>query len=134
MERVVSVSHEGQHKIYPFSELEGSAIVHDMLDDLPVVLFAEKKVLSALDQSSIRDSRMIPSVTVYDARVTDRALEFELIEGKIMDTQTGSQWNRLGHAIQGPLHGERLTPVDSGIHFAFAWLAFNPDTQIYRAN
>ena len=29
------------------------------------------------------------------------------------------------------LKGARLKPVDSGVHFAFAWLAFNPASEIY---
>ncbi|MDH3690176.1 MAG: DUF3179 domain-containing protein, partial [Gammaproteobacteria bacterium] len=134
MERVVSVSHQQLQRIYPFSELEGSPILHDKLGDLSLVLFSEKSMLSALDQSVIQDSRMIPSVTVYDPTVANQVLEFQLQGDKIIDKQTRSEWNRLGYAVDGPLSGERLTPVDSGIHFAFAWLAFNPDTQIYRAN
>ena len=33
---------------------------------------------------------------------------------------------------EGPLAGERLRALPGGVHFAFAWLAFNPDSQIYR--
>jgi len=35
-------------------------------------------------------------------------------------------------AVAGPLKGRRLAAVDSGVHFAFAWLAFNPDSEIVR--
>jgi hypothetical protein len=27
--------------------------------------------------------------------------------------------------------GERLEPLRGGVHFAFAWLAFHPDSKIY---
>ncbi|MBM3341655.1 MAG: DUF3179 domain-containing protein [Betaproteobacteria bacterium] len=33
--------------------------------------------------------------------------------------------------IDGPLKGTRLTPVDGGVHFAFAWLAFHPRSEMY---
>ena len=32
-----------------------------------------------------------------------------------------------------PAKGKRLPAVDSGVHFAFAWLAFNPDSEIVRS-
>jgi hypothetical protein len=33
-------------------------------------------------------------------------------------------------ATDGPLAGKRLTPLDHGTYFVFAWLVFRPDTQI----
>lgn len=53
-------------------------------------------------------------------------------EGRRVDQQTGSEWNLMGEAIAGPLKGKRLPAIDSGVHFAFAWLAFNPDSEIVR--
>ena len=32
----------------------------------------------------------------------------------------------------GIYSGKLLTPVDSGVYFAFAWLAFYPDADIYE--
>ena len=59
-------------------------------------------------------------------------LEFRLRDGKILDAATGSEWNLFGEALTGPLKGQRLPAIDSGVHFAFAWLAFNPDSEIVR--
>ena len=54
-------------------------------------------------------------------------------EGNVLtDKQTGSQWNRYGLAIGGPLKGQQLDKLGGGAHFAFAWLAFNPDSEIYK--
>ena len=58
-------------------------------------------------------------------------LEFALRDGTIVDRQTGSLWNLLGQAVAGPLAGARLQPAAGGVHFAFAWLAFNPDSEIW---
>ena len=52
-------------------------------------------------------------------------------EGKILDTATGSTWNALGHATNGELTGQRLQQLDTGVHFAFAWMAFDPDAIIF---
>jgi hypothetical protein len=59
-------------------------------------------------------------------------LEFVMKEGRYVDRTTGSQWNVLGEAIDGPLKGKRLPAIESGVHFAFAWLAFNPASEIVR--
>ena len=58
-------------------------------------------------------------------------LRFELRDGRLVDVETASQWNMFGTAVSGPLKGQQLSRVDSGVHFAFAWLAFNPDSKIY---
>ena len=49
----------------------------------------------------------------------------------IADEQSGSTWNIVGQAIDGPLAGEQLTPIVHGDHFWFSWAAFKPDTIIY---
>jgi hypothetical protein len=65
--------------------------------------------------------------------VSDRVLEFAQRDGAFIDQATGSRWNILGEAVAGPLKGQRLAALDGGVHFAFAWLAFNPDSEIVRA-
>jgi hypothetical protein len=57
-------------------------------------------------------------------------LTFERRSDAVVDRETGSRWNVLGHAIDGPLAGSRLTQVDDGVFFAFAWLAFQPASEI----
>ena len=49
-----------------------------------------------------------------------------------VDEQTGSHWDITGKAVQGSLSGKQLKPIVHGNHFAFAWLAFKPDTIIYK--
>jgi hypothetical protein len=104
----------------------------DRLDGrLPLVIFYERSTLSALDRSRITDSKLVHAATGFDRRLGDRIMRFERIDGDFVDRETGSRWNALGQAITGPLKGQRLRAVDSGVHFAFAWLAFRPDSDIY---
>lgn len=131
MERVVSVTVGKQHRIYPFSRFKGTGVLHDQLADVPVVILHRRNLRSVLDKARIRDSNMIQAATAYERRVGDRVLTFEVLDGRIRDTQTDSEWDLLGRARSGPLEGKQLQPVESGVHFAFAWLAFNPDTEIY---
>jgi hypothetical protein len=63
-----------------------------------------------------------------------RVLTFEAAGDGFADRETGSRWNLLGQAIEGPFKGARLELLSGGVHFAFAWLAFNPDSEIYRAD
>jgi hypothetical protein len=37
-----------------------------------------------------------------------------------------------GRAVSGPLRGQRLTAVPHGNHFWFAWIAFRPDTELWK--
>lgn len=61
-------------------------------------------------------------------------LEFEARDGRYFDRATRSAWNILGEAVAGKLKGKRLAALpDNGVHFAFAWLAFIPDSEIVRA-
>ena len=132
MERVLSVSLDGIDRLYPFSLFRERPLIHDTVADTPVVVMSRYGTLSALDRGSIADSRAIHSANAFDRRLEGRILEFELRDGRIVDNATGSRWNLLGQALEGPLAGERLRALPGGVHFAFAWLAFNPDSQIYR--
>jgi hypothetical protein len=49
---------------------------------------------------------------------------------RFVDEQTGSTWNVLGEAVEGPLVGERLEPVPHVDTFWFAWSAYQPDTSL----
>jgi len=134
MERVINITINNADKIYPFSAFDDNPVINDAVNKTSVVLFSRKGTFSALDKGVIAESRKVPSVTAFERRLGDRELSFTGKEGFIVDEETGSNWNLFGQAIDGPLKGESLTPADSGVHFAFAWLAFNPDSEIYSAN
>ena len=133
MERVLNVSVEGTHRLYPFSVLSRHPVVNDEVAGIPVVVLSREGTLSVLDESRIANSRTVPSATAFARRAGQRELHFEAAEGRIVDRQTGSTWNLFGTATKGPLKGVRLDTIESGVHFAFAWLAFNPDSEIWRA-
>ena len=76
-------------------------------------------------------SRTTPSAAAYSRHVNDQVLEFVQQEGDLRDTETQTKWDLFGRAIDGPLKGHQLAPIDGGVHFAFAWLAFHPDSSMY---
>ena len=131
MERVLHVAAGGAERIYPFGAFEAEPVINDDLGGEPVVVMSREGTLSVLDRSRIADSRRIPSAAAYSRRLDDRVLEFEARDGRVADAGTGSIWNLFGEAVEGPLAGSRLTPLSRGDHFAFAWLAFHPDADVY---
>ena len=133
MERVLSVSAGGKHRIYPLTLLEKHGVSNRELGGVPYVVFAKGGMASPLDRALIHEGRPIPAATAFDRRLDGRVLEFVLREGRFVDGATGSEWNLLGEAVAGPLKGRRLEQLESGVHFAFAWLAFNPQSEIVRS-
>jgi hypothetical protein len=133
MERVLGVMLNGKIRVYPLTALSSQPVINDEVGGEPVVVFSRQGMLSALDAEQIRESRQIPAAAAYSRKVRERVLHFEQRESRIIDRDTGSEWDLFGRATAGPLKGTRLTPVDNGVHFAFAWLAFNPATDIYAA-
>ena len=131
MERVLHVTAGGAERIYPFGAFADEPVINDEVGGEPVVVMSRSGTLSVLDRNRIADSRRIPSAAAYSRRIEGRVLEFELREGRIADSTTGSTWNLFGEAVAGALAGSRLTPLSRGDHFAFAWLAFHPDADIY---
>jgi len=133
MERVLSVSAGGKHRLYPLSLLERHPVANRELGGVPYVVFARTGMASPLDADRIEAGRSIAAATAFDRRLDGRVLEFAFRDGRWVDSVTGSEWNILGEAVAGPLKGRRLGAMVSGIHFAFAWLAFNPDSDIVRS-
>ena len=133
MERVISVTIGKLQRIYPFAALEKQAVINDELGGEPIAILSRGGMASPLDQDQIARGRQIPAASAFSRRFDGQVLRFAQRDGKIVDVATGSEWSLLGEAVAGRLKGKRLTPLDSGVHFAFAWLAFNPDTEIWLA-
>ena len=131
MERVLHVTAGGAQRIYPFGAFAAEPVINDELGGEPVVVMSREGTLSVLDRSRIADSRLIPSAAAYSRRLGERILVFEARDGRVADAGTGSFWNLFGEAVEGPLAGSRLAPLSRGDHFAFAWLAFHPDADVY---
>ncbi len=131
MERVLAVSLAGRHRLYPFSALRDTPVLNDSFAGQAIVVISRGGTLSVLDAGTISRSRRVPSANAYYRHLDGRVLDFEVHEDAVRDRQTGSRWNLLGQAVDGPLAGRSLRPAPGGVHFAFAWLAFVPDSSIY---
>jgi hypothetical protein len=131
IERVVALDLNGDAIAYPFTQLEEVRVVHDTVGGEEIVVLFQFGTASALDGSQIGDSRDVGAAGVFRPVANGQELTFSADGDDIIDDQTGSRWNPLGHATDGELAGAQLEIVAHANHFWFAWAAFKPDTRIY---
>ena len=132
VERVIAVTIGDVDVAFPLSILQEEGVINYEISGSSIVVFHKFGTTSALDGGSIADSRDVGSAGVFDAILDGQELTFSVKNEDIIDDQTGSKWDILGNAVDGPLAGERLTPVVHGNHFWFAWAVFKPDTLVYQ--
>ena len=116
---------------FPFAILRSEKAVNYAVGGQDVVVLFKPGTRSALDQSSIQTSKDVGATGVFVPVVDGRKLTFRADGESLVDNETGSVWSILGRAVEGPLAGERLTPIIHGDHLWFAWGAFKPDPLIY---
>ena len=131
MERVVTVNRGGERMAYSFPQLEIMPVIHDSVGGQPLVVFWSPGTLSVLDASNIADSADVGAAGVFVPELDGEPMTFVAEGGEIRDSGTGSVWNTLGLAIEGPLAGRRLEPVVHGNDLWFAWAGLWPDTRVY---
>jgi thiol-disulfide isomerase/thioredoxin len=71
-------------------------------------------------------------VKFFARRWAERLLTFNRRDGEIIDTETQSIWSADGEALSGSLQGTKLKQLSGVPAFWFAWLAFHPNTELYR--
>jgi hypothetical protein len=117
IEIVVGIENGGQYQAYKLQQIEKNKIINVEVNGKLIALIS-----------------LYPSmVRAYDRILDAKKLDFEYISSsnKILDKQTGSEWNFDGLAINGQLKGKHLMrlPFDEG--FWLEWVAFHPQTRLY---
>ena len=134
LERVVGVTVGDADKAFPFSVIAGPRVVNDTVADVPVAIFWGGDTADALDTVTIAEGRAIGTGIAFDRRVGGDVLTFTANgDDTFTDAETGSTWNLLGRASDGPLAGEQLDTVVHRNDFWFAWAAFNVGDPVYGA-
>ena len=129
-ERVLTVEINGEPAAFAFSALTEQVVIEAVVGGEPVVAFWQSGAVSALDEGFIIGSRNVGSAGAFVPFLNGERLMFESRDGAIFDIGTGSTWNVLGQAVDGPMAGERLEQIVSGSHFWFAWAVFMPETRV----
>lgn len=130
--RVLALHEEGDAVAVVLDQLATDRVLEIDLGGRAVVLLARPGLISALDTPVLADGRQVAATGAYQPVVDGRRLTFTADGGQFVDAQTGSRWNLLGQAIDGPLRGRRLTAVQHVDTFWFAWAAFQPDTRLIQ--
>lgn len=137
VERILGVESEGKVMAYPYFRLQDAArdgvtAANESVGGEPLVVLWKEGTVSALDETSIAGSRDVGAAAAFSRRIGGRTLNFFVRDGAILDEQTESTWNLLGHAVAGPLKKKKLQAVDAHDSFWFDWAAFHPETGIWR--
>ncbi len=132
MERIIAINGSDGHKIYPFSILSRKGVVNDTYNNRTVVIFYKKGVISVLDKGDIYKSKGVGSATVFSSILDGKTLTFKKKNGLFTDRETESIWDITGRCLSGALKGKVLKHETHSNHFAFAWLSFYPESEIYK--
>lgn len=130
MARIVALE-LGQGWAASFDHLRDRRVANEIVAGTPVAVFWKPGAASALDQREIAQGRDVGQTAVFDRRVAGRVLTFQPVRGGFRDRETSSGWTLAGHAVDGPLKGQRLKAIPHGNHFWFAWAVFRPETKLW---
>ncbi len=135
-ERVMGVTAGDEAVAFPYGRLRDStggkmAAVNERVGGEAVLVVWKPGTVSALDRETIESSRDVGAAAGFSRRVGGRVLTFEVRDGQLVDTETGTTWNVLGRAVEGPLAGRELPGVAALDSFWFDWAAFHPQTEIW---
>lgn len=132
MERIIEIGNGGQYKIYPFSTISKRKVINDSFYGKNIVIFYTGKTVSVLDEKNISESSHIGTATVFSSVVKGEVLNFKKKGNIFIDTKTKSKWDITGKCLEGKYIGSQLVREVHSNHFAFAWLSFHPDSEIYE--
>ncbi|MGE3446716.1 MAG: DUF3179 domain-containing protein [Microbacteriaceae bacterium] len=130
MTRIVGVEIAGNAVGVPLVILSDRRVVTVALGGTDLVFFWQPGTASALDAGDVAGGADVGATGVFLSDADGRALTFRSTDAGLVDDQTGSTWNLLGEAVDGPLIGSELTAVSHVDTFWFAWSAFQPDTAV----
>ena len=115
---VVGAVIQRKAKAWKLTDLDANPAVNDRFESESLLICYDKKTSAAY---------------VYDRKLGDDELSFEIRDGKLIDTKTKSEWEpHKGVAVSGPMKGKQLRPKIGIISFAKAWKAFHPSSTYYE--
>jgi hypothetical protein len=131
MERIINLEGPNGYRVYPFSIIKEEGVINDEFQGKEIVIFYKDGAVSVLDNKEISKSKPIGSATMFSSVRKGIPLTFEKEQDFFIDLETRSKWDITGRCVEGEFRGAQLKLETFSNHFAFAWLAFHPDSEIY---
>jgi hypothetical protein len=97
-------------------QLADTAVIELTIGDTDLVAWHRPGQASDLDDTRVSGGRDIGTVGVFLPEAGGQRLTFAPVEGGFRHQQTGTTWNVLGHATDGPLDGRAAHPLPAGGH------------------
>ena len=117
---VAGVEVNGASKAYPLDALAKQSPIMDTLGGVPVIILLND------DGKSVR---------AFERTIDGRALEFfrkpDATPLRLVDSETGSEWDFTGAATSGALTGGQLKKISVLMDYWFDWKAYHPATEVY---
>ncbi len=130
-ERIVGIRRNDDSAAIVLESLSSVGVLATEVDGDLLSVWHLPGTATALEGSSVAGGRDIGAVGVYLPVIDGQVLTFDRTDdGVFVDAETGSSWNIQGLALDGPLAGEQLQPVEHIDTFWFALAAFEPDTRV----
>ena len=118
---VVGLTVNGASIAYTFDALPKQSPILDDVGGVPIFIVLGE------DKRSVR---------AFERLVDGRKLEFFVKQGvsplRLVDAETGSEWDFTGKATAGPLAGRQLKKIPVLNDYWFDWQTYNPKTMIYQ--
>jgi len=114
-ELIIGFHHDDVYKAFRQNDIESNIVINDSVGEIPVML------VSLFSQNS----------RAFERTVDGEILNFVYSDGKILDSQTGSEWGYGGLAISGDYNGVQLKRMAIEPGFWFEWVAFHPNTLVF---
>ncbi len=136
--RVLVVRHGGAAVAVQLDTLSSAGVLPLDLGGVPVVALHLPGTATPIQNQQVAFGRDVGATGVFDPNVDGQALTFTRKPGAassdgpgaFIDDQTGSTWSILGRALDGPLAGAQLQPIEHIDTFWFAAAAYDPGIEL----
>ncbi len=136
--RVLVVRHGGASLAVQHDTLQSEGVLSLNLDGSQVVAFHLPGTATPIQNEQVAFGRDVGATGVFDPNVDGQVLSFTRLPeaassdgpGGFTDDQTGTTWSILGRALDGPLAGTQLQPIEHIDTFWFAAAAYDPTIEL----
>ena len=109
-------------RAYGFRDMGPEAVINDELGGEPLLVVFHEESQTALP---------------YSRQVDGRTLTFHQVEQEgplpeFRDVETGTTWDLIGRAVDGPLQGEQLRLLPAYYSMWFAWSTYWPESTVWQ--